>query len=170
MGSTERKEPWSLRKAHACIRRRNALGSTSPKPLERWIFVISCNHQGLKTGVLKVGGLGWDKALRTLPCFALPSLLHDLERRQAKSPGSDEGKTAILGILRTHSGEIIHSSCHVPERQLSGDASLGPRSQWAPFPSLTPQHTHRAACRKAAQPRTICLTCLYQVPHLCALE
>lgn len=70
---------------HRAARKENI----SPKPLPSKMkadFPAFCNQWGLKTGVLKVGRLGWDRDLKVLPAC--------LERRQANNPGADGGVEA----------------------------------------------------------------------------
>lgn len=71
VSAAEGREPWSQRRekesgAHRGSHKEN----TFPMPVvgksRGADFPEFCNQQGLKTGVRKVSGLGWDRALRVL--------------------------------------------------------------------------------------------------------
>ena len=88
MGAAEGKESWPQRKLRE--RDRSARGYTqksSPKPLAgktREADFLEFHQQVSKPGVLAVGGLGWERGLRTLPCSwkegrrTIRERLHDL--------------------------------------------------------------------------------------------
>ena len=116
-------------------------------------FISSCNHWGLKLGVLKISRHGWDKALRALPC----------------SWEQTVWKEQFEECLEHTEGRLLLFSECFPEmhsqRCLSRNKGIG----WHRFPSFTPQHNHRATCTMQHSADTGCLTCLHQVPHPCAL-
>ena len=91
-------------------------------------FMSSCNQQGLKSGVLKISGLGWDGA-RGYYC-ALPG------KKEGKQPGDRQhGNSDLKNAWREYRGEIIDYF----KRTFQGQ-----RSWLVPFPSPDPQHKHRA--------------------------
>ena len=72
MGAVEGRDPQSQRKAREWNAQRQAQGEHLPKAIglgkqEGMNFMSFCNQQGSRTGVLKVGRLGWARALRSLP-------------------------------------------------------------------------------------------------------
>lgn len=69
--SAEGREPWMWRRVREKAEYRQINKENVSQRLgkqEGLNFVSSCNQQGLKPGVLKVSGLGKDKAQRALHC------------------------------------------------------------------------------------------------------
>ena len=51
------------------------------------------------------------------------------------------------------------------------ETCLWEQRRWpTPFPSLAPQHIHRATCKKQHSMDTGCLICLHQAPHINSLH
>ena len=65
-------------------------------------------------------------------------------------------------------GDYSLFSEHIPEKQHSRRLLYGnKRVGWQHFPPTTPQHKHRAICKKQSNTDTDCLTCTNQAPPHC---
>lgn len=119
------------------------------------------NQWDLQTGVFKVNGLGFSRALRALFCYWREGreITHARQHR----------KGDLKNTWNTQWGDYSLIAKVVPEKK-HGQTPLAEEKSWVPpLPTPVHWHKHRATCRKQCRAHKDCLNCLPQAPSPCYL-